>query len=66
MAFDLGLSYGTLQHTVENVLQYCTICSRWVAHVLTDDNKAGRMMVSLSFLQHYAREENNYVHQVMW
>lgn len=28
MASDLVLSYGTVQHTVENVLQYCTICSR--------------------------------------
>jgi prophage maintenance system killer protein len=36
------------------------------AHLLTDGNKAERMKASLSFLQHYAIEGNNYVHQVMW
>jgi hypothetical protein len=46
MASDHSLSYGTVQQTVKNVLQYCKICSRWLAHVLKDDNKADRMMVS--------------------
>jgi hypothetical protein len=46
-ASDLGLTNGTVQHTVENVLQYCKISSGWLAHVLTNDNKPERMMVSL-------------------
>jgi hypothetical protein len=63
MASGLGLSIGTVQHTVENVLK---ISSGWLAHVLANENKPERTMASLSFLQLYVGKGNNYVHQVIW
>jgi hypothetical protein len=47
MAPDLGLAYSTVQHIMANVLQYCKVCATWMPRVLTDGNKAGRMMACL-------------------
>jgi hypothetical protein len=44
MASAHGLSYGTVQHIMVDVLQYYNVCARCVPHVLTDDNEAAEMM----------------------
>jgi hypothetical protein len=63
MPCDLGL-FGTVQHIVVGVLQYCMICARLVPCVLIDD-KAARIMTCLSFLQCSAAEGNNCLRQVV-
>ena len=50
MAFDIVLTYETVQHIKADVLQYCNISAKW-AGALNDDNRATRMMACLSFLQ---------------
>lgn len=40
IASELGLSYGTLQHIISDMLQYSKVCSRWVPRVLSKEQKA--------------------------
>ncbi|GFV74451.1 histone-lysine N-methyltransferase SETMAR [Trichonephila clavipes] len=50
---ELGLSYGSVQRIVPDVLLYSKVSTRWVLRELFDEQKATRMIYSLTFLQRY-------------
>ena len=46
MATELDISHGTAWHIVNENLGMKKLCSRWVPHVLTEEQKVNRMLVS--------------------
>ena len=64
IASELGLSYGTVQRIVSDVLRYSKVCARWVPRALSEEQKATRMMCSLTFLQRY-HDGQHFIDQII-
>lgn len=62
---ELGLSYGTVQRIVTDVLRYSKVCARWVPRALSEEQKATRMMCSLTFLQRYHADGQHFIDHIV-
>ncbi|GBM24493.1 hypothetical protein AVEN_254010-1 [Araneus ventricosus] len=58
----LGISVGTTHTIMHQHLKFRKICSQWVPHQLTAEQRNIRMALSLSHLQRYHEEEYGFLH----
>ena len=56
MATELDISHGTAWHLVTENLGMKKLCSRWIPHVLTEEQKVNRMLVSSQHLRRFRRD----------
>ncbi|GFS77441.1 histone-lysine N-methyltransferase SETMAR [Trichonephila clavipes] len=59
----LGISVGTT-HTMIDHLNFRKMCTQWVPHQLTTEQRNTRMMLSLSLLQRYPGKEYGFLPQI--
>lgn len=56
MATELDISHGTAWHIVTENLGMKKLCTRWIPHVLTEEQKNKRMLVSSQHLRRFRRD----------
>jgi len=65
IADTVGLSVGEVHNIVHEVLGYSKVCARWVPKQLTDTHKETRMGSSLTHLQRYNMEGENFLYRIV-
>ena len=65
IASEMGISFGTVQLIITNILGMSKVLVRWVPKMLTNDQKRTQLYISRYLLSHYEDDPGNFIERVV-
>jgi hypothetical protein len=68
MVWEIVVQLGIGPHVVQELIVmfgYQKVCSHWVPHLLTDENKESHLDVSSQFLKHHAAKSDDFLFNIL-
>ncbi|CAF0942762.1 unnamed protein product [Rotaria sp. Silwood1] len=65
IADALGISTGTVHDSIHEHLHMTKVCSRWVPHLLTPDQRHERVRACQELLARYSIERNDFIFRII-
>ena len=65
IASEVGISFGALQTIITDILGMSKVLARWIARLLTDDQKRSRLDISRYLLSRYEDDPSDSIDRVV-
>jgi hypothetical protein len=63
--YQVGISPASVYHILTNSLGKRKVCAKWIPHVLNDNQRAMRLLLATTNLQHWRNEGSAFLDRIL-
>ena len=65
VATEVGICPASVYHILTNSLGKQKVCTEWIPHMLSDDQRAMRILLATTHVQHWRSESNAFLDHIL-